>query len=239
MSFADTEPLVRTVLFAGILTGAAVLCWWALTSLAQGMRQLTVVALALATIPAAVVAPFDGGDVLTFLGLISVAAFIAGACGALVPEPGRPKATAPSTVAPGAGAPPAASPTRVASSAATAVLPQPASEHTVSLAAAGELPSTLAYLVEYSRDGRPHRLGFDTHIGRDVAMGIRLEGEGVSREHARIKFENGSFVLYDLGSTNGTRLVRAGRRRKLGAPAPLQDLDVIELGSEKLVFLGT
>ena len=36
MSFADADPLLRTLVFAGILAGAAVLCWWALTALGAG-----------------------------------------------------------------------------------------------------------------------------------------------------------------------------------------------------------
>ena len=95
----------------------------------------------------------------------------------------------------------------------------------------------IAFLVEFSGDGHPHRLEADTRIGRDAGAEVSLEGAGLSREHARVKLDEGRFVLYDLGSTNGTRLVRDGRRRKIGAPVPLRDLDIIELGEVRLAFI--
>lgn len=241
MNFEDVDPVLRTLLFAGVLAGAVVQIWWVFKALAEGARQLATALLALVTLPAAVVAPFEGGPALTILGLSSIAAFAAAAALSVVPELRTSKTaavTATASVLPAPQATPSPPATRVAGSAATAVLPQPPSDETVSLASPAEtFPPAIGFLVEYSRDGRPHRLGFDTRIGREAVRGIRLESEGVSREHARVKFENGTFVLYDLGSTNGTRLVRAGRRRRLAAPAPLQDLDIVELGDAKLVFL--
>ena len=96
----------------------------------------------------------------------------------------------------------------------------------------------IAFVLDYSADGHPYRLAADNRIGRDPGAEVPLEDEGASREHARIKLEDGRFLLYDLGSRNGTRLVRDGRRRKLAAPAPLQDLDVIEIGDTRLVFIS-
>ena len=44
----------------------------------------------------------------------------------------------------------------------------------------------------------------DTIIGRSPEARIRLNDEGVSREHAAIRIDQGHIVLDDLGSTNGT-----------------------------------
>jgi diguanylate cyclase (GGDEF)-like protein len=53
--------------------------------------------------------------------------------------------------------------------------------------------------------GKPERLGVGvTPLGRSVAHGIRLIGEGVSRHHARIEFLEGHHVVIDEGSANGT-----------------------------------
>lgn len=40
-------------------------------------------------------------------------------------------------------------------------------------------------------------------IGRQRYNDIVVEDKRVSRDHAKIMFQNGSFVIYDLGSTNG------------------------------------
>ena len=92
----------------------------------------------------------------------------------------------------------------------------------------------VAWLVILSgrRKGTDERLSPVTTIGREGAYNtIHLEDEMVSGEHAKIKYENGQFVLYDLGTTNGTfvngkRVVRQ----------PLMDEDVIVMGETILVF---
>ncbi len=53
-----------------------------------------------------------------------------------------------------------------------------------------------------------------THIGRKSGNDLVIQGPGVSRLHAQIRFEYEEFVLYDLNSSNGTfinqRKVRSG-----------------------------
>jgi pSer/pThr/pTyr-binding forkhead associated (FHA) protein len=45
----------------------------------------------------------------------------------------------------------------------------------------------------------------EVNLGRALESEVRLEDEGVSRNHARmVRQEDGSVVLHDLGSTNGT-----------------------------------
>lgn len=65
-------------------------------------------------------------------------------------------------------------------------------------------------------------------IGRDAANAtIVINDPGVSRRHAQVRFEGGSYLLQDLGSSNGTfvnddrlegeRFLRAGDSIRLGA----------------------
>ncbi|WP_156725438.1 DUF1707 and FHA domain-containing protein [Streptomyces apocyni] len=69
----------------------------------------------------------------------------------------------------------------------------------------------------------PHPL----RIGRDPASGLRLTHESVSRAHAELRAQSGRWVLYDLGSTNGTSV---NGRRVLGA-AIVQVGDQVSFGS--------
>ncbi len=68
--------------------------------------------------------------------------------------------------------------------------------------------------------------GSAVRIGRDPDNEIVLRDPRVSRHHARIIFERGFFVLYDLASANGT--VVNGKRISI---APLVDGAVIRMGS--------
>ncbi len=53
--------------------------------------------------------------------------------------------------------------------------------------------------------GRPHPLDAHTRIGRQVEdRGIAVLEPSVSRSHAELTFENGTWSIRDLGSANGT-----------------------------------
>ena len=69
-------------------------------------------------------------------------------------------------------------------------------------------------------------------IGRSGDCDIVIAAQEVSRRHAQIAPQDGSWTLIDLNSTNGVRL----NGRTLGPPAPLRPGDVIEIGSVELVF---
>lgn len=68
--------------------------------------------------------------------------------------------------------------------------------------------------------------GHPLRIGRDPANGLRLNHETVSRVHAELSHQGGTWVLRDLGSTNGTTV---NGRRVVGA-AVVREGDQIGFG---------
>jgi hypothetical protein len=84
----------------------------------------------------------------------------------------------------------------------------------------------------------------ESHIGRWDADGgifpdVDLDSDDpeakVSRRHARITFNDGNYLLEDLGSTNGT-FVNRGKRLPKGTRQPLKDGDEIIVGKTFLRF---
>jgi len=68
-------------------------------------------------------------------------------------------------------------------------------------------PQIIAWLVERNgpRPGREHRLDNQITIGRDPGRcEVVLDDGKISGEHARIRFEQGRYILFDLASTNHT-----------------------------------
>jgi pSer/pThr/pTyr-binding forkhead associated (FHA) protein len=86
--------------------------------------------------------------------------------------------------------------------------------------------------------GTSFQLGAVTDIGRArTGNQIVLEDKFVGRQHGRIRFEDGKFVYYDLGSANGSWVVNdRGARRPVRGPVALQDGDQLEIGEQRLVF---
>jgi pSer/pThr/pTyr-binding forkhead associated (FHA) protein len=73
-------------------------------------------------------------------------------------------------------------------------------------------------------------------IGRQNDCEIYLQDQFVSRLHALLRFENGSYVVYDLGSSSGTfvnetRIDYRGKR--------LKNDDCIRIGKSVFIFEGT
>ncbi len=105
-----------------------------------------------------------------------------------------------------------------------------------SVASAGEtvimgVPKTPhAYLIEED-SGKTHKVGKDTTIGRAPTNDVVLSSPAVSKEHARIKYEDEKFVLYDLASTNGT-FVNGSKIIK----RTLRDGDEVMFGDIKMRF---
>jgi pSer/pThr/pTyr-binding forkhead associated (FHA) protein len=75
----------------------------------------------------------------------------------------------------------------------------------------------------------------DNGIFPDVDLDSVDNEAKVSRRHARVLLRNGSYLLEDLGSTNGTYINR-GRRLLPGTPQPLADGDEIIVGKTFLRF---
>ena len=76
-------------------------------------------------------------------------------------------------------------------------------------------------------------------IGRDEALPIQIKDELVSRKHVQIRFEESDgvdrFILLDMNSANGTFI----NGRQITTELTLQDNDIIEIGTSKLMFSTT
>jgi hypothetical protein len=90
----------------------------------------------------------------------------------------------------------------------------------------GRAPSKLIVLDEQGRKIGSHRLGGTIQIGRAASCQIRLSDNYISQLHAKISERNGSWVVEDLGSTNGTYL----NQRKVTVPTEISAGDRIRLG---------
>jgi hypothetical protein len=258
MDFAAIETGTRIFLFAAIFAATAIAAAWMLMSSAKASQnqQLAALAGSLATIPAAVAAPvapegmFSVLAVLAFAGLtLTLTTIVLIAMkDEYVYEPAPAMAAASqapvlaqATVAPAFELPAAPAPsTRVATfdSLTSAGIPAPDSDavHTMVHGASFKPVNRIAFLAEQSGDGTAHRLGDDNHLGRAAGSTIVIADDEASREHSRVKFESGRFVLYDLGGQNGTYLKRDGRNRKVTTPTMLHDRDVLTIGRTKLAF---
>lgn len=98
----------------------------------------------------------------------------------------------------------------------------------------GQPSPVVAWLVVKSGPyaGQQYRLEVSTTLGRDGSRcHFVVDDDAVSKEHAKINFERGQFVIYDLGSTNGTFLNNARIQRQM-----LMDGDILRLGNTTLVF---
>lgn len=103
----------------------------------------------------------------------------------------------------------------------------------------GTVPSVAAAaLIVYAPDRPPHRFAIargSISIGRSPRAGndLVIESDGqISKKHVRIELDaDGRFTLYDLGSTNGTKV--NGRRVD---NRTLHDNDEITLGATRITF---
>jgi len=73
-----------------------------------------------------------------------------------------------------------------------------------------------------------------TTLGRKQDCGIVVDSSEASRQHARIRQENGRLILEDLDSTNGTML----NRRRLRQPEALGGGDIIAIGQEQFMVVA-
>lgn len=135
---------------------------------------------------------------------------------AAIPAPG-----APAPGAPPAGAPPGGGRTMVYSTADRVA--QPLEEN------ARVRQATAVLLVE----GKRMTLGESgVTIGRSRQCEVTIDDPNVSRRHAELRPRGGSWVLTDLGSTNGSRV----NGRAVTGPTVVKPGDEIELGTAVAKF---
>lgn len=92
----------------------------------------------------------------------------------------------------------------------------------------------LAWIVlpSWTHEAKEFRLGRTTTVGRDPDYcDVVLDDDAVSRRHARVRLEDGAFILYDLGATNPTEV----NGQEIGRHE-LVDGDRIKIGETALVF---
>ena len=83
--------------------------------------------------------------------------------------------------------------------------------------------------------GRSELLGSEgATLGRSRDADIVLDDPNVSRKHAEVRPSGGSWIVRDLGSTNGVKV--NGRRVDPDRPQSLKRGDVIELGTSRATF---
>lgn len=69
-------------------------------------------------------------------------------------------------------------------------------------------------------------------LGRSRDADVVLEDPNVSRHHAEVRPSGGSWIVNDLGSTNGIKV----NGRRVQGPQSLKRGDVIELGTSRVTF---
>ncbi|WP_375388969.1 FhaA domain-containing protein [uncultured Amnibacterium sp.] len=80
-------------------------------------------------------------------------------------------------------------------------------------------------------DGRRHRLGDRTVIGRGSEADITVDDSGISRRHLEIVWDGRRAEARDLGSTNGSTL-NGARLTRAGLP----NESVLQAGRTRMVF---
>jgi VWFA-related protein len=109
--------------------------------------------------------------------------------------------------------------------------PPMAGDHTVILNRNVQ-PQVVAILINPKQTQQRFDLGASTDVGRGPNNQIVLSDVTVSRQHAKIKAEGDQFLLYDLGSANGTTVNGA----KVTEPVILNDGDIVRFGEVEFRF---
>jgi serine/threonine protein kinase len=97
-------------------------------------------------------------------------------------------------------------------------------------AAGGSAAMIGRLLLLEDKEGEPYELGEQFILGR--TGDLRLSDARVSRRHAAINRRNGSFLLEDLNSSNGTYL----NGEKIGQPCVLKAGDIVRVGPFEMQF---
>lgn len=150
------------------------------------------------------------------------------------PPSGRPMAPPPPPpAAPPSYAPPSYQPPKSSSTVMDAPkAPSRSSSETV--VSEGSSEPAFAYLIVKSgaKAGMNFSLKKPTiKLGRDPGNDIQLDDKKASREHAKLKLEDGAYTIYDLASSNGTYVNGVKIQTQ-----SLSDSDEIQIGDSVLVF---
>ena len=93
-------------------------------------------------------------------------------------------------------------------------------------------PKHLAMLVSKSRPDERYDLKGTVNIGRSQDNQIVLKDPTISRHHAWVKAEGDAFLVFDVGSANGTFV----NDERVEAPRELQSGDSVRFGDAEFVF---
>jgi VWFA-related protein len=137
------------------------------------------------------------------------------------PTMGKTEMAAPDWAGPSAGPPPFA-PAAPADS-----IPETGSTRIIERA-----PKHLAMLVDKAHPDRKYDLKGVTNVGRGKENQIVLEDPTISRNHAWIKVQGEDFLVFDIGSANGTFV----NGERVEAPRPLNNGDTVRFGEADFVF---
>ncbi len=88
----------------------------------------------------------------------------------------------------------------------------------------------LLWIKEGNRRGKTYDIRHGTIVGRREGN-VRVDDDLVSKQHAKFTIEEDKFVIWDLGTSNGTFV----NGTKIRAATPLSENDEIKIGS--IVFV--
>ncbi len=88
------------------------------------------------------------------------------------------------------------------------------------------------YILRGDSAGKTHPLKFKTRVGRESDNDVVIVDPRISRYHFQISFEDGKWLLSDLGSVNGTYI----NGMLVSVPQALSHGDQIQLGETVLVY---
>jgi len=143
------------------------------------------------------------------------------------PRPMTPPPPPPPSYTPAPPAPPKSSATMMDA-------PKPQRSASETFIADDRADPVLAYLIVKTgaRSGTNYPLKKAIiKIGREQGNDIVIDDKKTSREHAKLKMEDGKFVLYDLASSNGTFVNGVKIQNQ-----SILDSDEIQIGESLLVF---
>ncbi len=141
------------------------------------------------------------------------------------PPEDKTEMAAPGWMGPGADLPPA--PGIAPMPQAPAAIPEAGGTRVIQRA-----PKSLALLVDKARPDRKYDLSGTMNIGRSGDNQISVQDPTISRHHAWIKAEGEGFLVFDIGSANGTFV----NDERVEEPRLLKNGDVIRFGDAEFVF---